>query len=166
MFLETLLAGKAFKAIRRFVAEFLPIIVIGIALFAAVYALYSFGYRVGSNEAALKHAQEQAKLHKAHQDALKVQIANTDRLNTLFQEYRARTTAFLEHERTETETLRNALSRAQLVTRPEPTRENPTPCPRLSDAWRVCWNAHFSGTPADREACKAFSGVVPGADRR
>jgi len=166
MVLETLLAGKAVKAIGRFIAEFLPIIVICVALFAAVHALYSFGYRVGSNEAALEHAQEQAKLDKAHREALKVQIANTERLNAAYEEYRARTAAFLEHERVETETLRNALSRAQLVTRPEPTRENPAPCPRLSDAWRVCWNAHLSGNSADREACKAFGGGVSGPGRR
>lgn len=166
MILESILAGKAFKAVGRFFVEFLPIIVICVLVAAAVYALYSFGYRVGANETALAHASERAEADRLHREALQTQVDNVNRLNTAYEEYRAQTTAFLEQERAETERLRSALSRAQLVTRPEPTRENPAPCPRLSDAWRVCWNAHFTGSPADREACKAYGRDVPGPGRR
>jgi hypothetical protein len=69
----------------------------------------------------------------------------------------------LAAERAETERLRAALSRSQLVNRPEPTDADPHPDPRLSEPFRLCWNAHWSGDPADRAACQAAGRAVSDA---
>lgn len=69
--------------------------------------------------------------------------------------------ASLAEARATEEALRRALSRAQAVTRPEPTDANPDPDVRLAGGWLQCWAALASGDPEDARACQVRGDELP-----
>lgn len=142
------------------VGKRLPEILAGLAVLVVLGGTFIAGSRHGANRvqakwdaAALETEREfRRQLALINEAMIEQQRVDAERAREL--------AAFLAAERAVTERLRAAVRRAQLVTREEPTHENPHPAPRLSDAFRLCWNAHFTGDPADRAACEASTGPL------
>lgn len=68
----------------------------------------------------------------------------------------------LADEQTQIERLKEALSRAKLVTY-APSVQNCPPVPRLSSAFRMCVQAASTGTAADAARCETFGVRQPEA---
>jgi hypothetical protein len=147
----------------RFISKHWLPIVSAIALAFLAAAIYAAGYQRGSGKVRLEMTEQREQVAQAHRHAMEFAVQTARDLAKADGERRANYEAVLATERLEKERLRNALARSQMLTRPEPTDADPTPCARYSDAWRVCWNANWSSSAADRAACEAAGRSLLGA---
>lgn len=170
MIISTLLAGFSKTPTGMFILRILPSIIVTIAIAAMVALLISLVYRIGHqrgvDKVTLQWLEEKDRAAIDYRRAIAAEKKKVHDIEVADRVRQDRTLSFIESERAETERLKAALRRAQLVNRPEPTHENPNPSPRLSDAWRLCWNAHWTGATADRTACEAAARGVPGPGNR
>lgn len=142
------------------------LIAIGAAL-AVLVGAFAGGCEYGGDRVKAKWdaaALEAEREYRRAAEDLAADVAAQQVRDTASQQELARV---LAAERAETERLRSALSREQLVTRPEATDADSHPDVRLSESFRLCWNAHWSGDAADRAACQAAGSAVsdPGGGR-